>query len=82
MGANTYRLMSGLAAEGETLEADEAAVVDELARTPKVVFSPTPRPPLARANTQLLVGDAVEAVAGMKRGGAGPMRTPGTQLAC
>ncbi len=39
MGANTYRLMSGFAAEAETLEADEAAAVDELARTPKVVFS-------------------------------------------
>jgi hypothetical protein len=37
MGANTYRLMSGFAAEAETLEADEAAAVDELAATPKVV---------------------------------------------
>ena len=44
MGANTYRLMSGFAAEAETLEADEAAAVDELARTPKVVFSSTLRP--------------------------------------
>src|SRR5215218_3976158 len=39
MGANTYRLMSGFAAKVETLEADEAAAVDELAGTPKVVFS-------------------------------------------
>ena len=30
MGANTYRLMSGFAAEGETLQADEAAAVEEL----------------------------------------------------
>ena len=46
MGANTYRLMSGFAAEAETLEADEAAAVDELARTPKVVFSSTLQPPV------------------------------------
>jgi hypothetical protein len=44
MGANTYRLMSGFAAEAETLEADEAAAMDELARTPKVVFSSTLQP--------------------------------------
>src|SRR4051812_48825200 len=73
MGANTYRLMSGFAAEVETLEADEAAAVDELAGTPKVVFSSTLQPPLAWANTQLVGGDAVEAVAGMKRGGVGPV---------
>src|SRR6266511_3956472 len=44
MGANTYRLMSGFAAEVETLEADEADAMSELARTPKVVFSSTLRP--------------------------------------
>ena len=82
MGANTYRLMSGFAAEAETLEADEAAAVDELARTPKVVFSSTLQPPLAWANTQLVGGDAVEAVAGMKRDGAGPMRTLGSLTLC
>src|SRR5439155_14307800 len=64
MGANTYRLMSGFSAEAETLEADEAAAVDELARTPKVVFSSTLQPPLAWANTRLVGGDAVRAVAG------------------
>ena len=71
MGASTDRLMSGFAAAAETLEADEAAGVDELARTPKVVFSSTLQPPLAWANTELVSGDAVEAVAGMKRDGAG-----------
>jgi RibD C-terminal domain len=64
MGANTYRLMSGFADEAETLEADEAAAVDELAGTPKVVFSSTPQPPSAWANTPVIGGDAVEAVAG------------------
>src|SRR5512134_1847714 len=82
MGANTYRLMSGFAAEAETLEADEAAAVDELATTPKVVFSSTLQPPLTWANTQLVAGDAVEAVAGMKRDGAGPMRTLGSLILC
>ena len=82
MGANTYRLMSGLAAKAETLEADEATGVDELARTPKVVFSSTLQPPLAWANTELVGGDAVEAVAGMKRDGAGPMRTLGSLTLC
>ena len=46
--------------------------------TPKVVFSSTLQPPLAWANTQLVGGDAVEAVAAMKRGAAGPMRTLGS----
>ena len=82
MGANTYRLMSGFAAEAETLQADEAAAADELARTPKVVFSSTLQPPLAWANTQLVGGDAVEAVAGMKRDGASPMSTLGSLTLC
>ena len=82
MGANTYRLMSGFAAEAETLEADEAGAVDELARTPKVVFSSTLQPPLAWANTELVGGDAGEAVAAMKRDDAGPMRTLGSLTLC
>jgi dihydrofolate reductase len=82
MGANTYRLMSGFASETETLEADEAAAVDELAVTPKVVFSSTLQPPLAWANTQLVSGDAVEAVAEMKRDGSSPMRTIGSLSLC
>jgi dihydrofolate reductase len=82
MGANTYRLMSGFAAEVETLEGDEAAAVDELARTPKVVFSSTLEPPLAWANTELVRGDAVEAVAKMKQDGSSPMRTLGSLSLC
>jgi len=82
MGAKTYGLMSGFAAEAESLEADEAAAVDELARTPKVVFSSTLEPPLAWANTQLVGGDAVEAVGAMKRDGGGPMRTLGSLTLC
>jgi dihydrofolate reductase len=82
MGANTYRLMSGFAAEAGMLEADEANAVDELARTPKVVFSSTLQLPLAWANTELVGGDAVEAVARMKQDGAGPMRTLGSLSLC
>ena len=59
MGANTYRLMSGFAAEGEP-------GTDALAGLPKVVFSSTLREPLSWPNTQLVSGDAVEAVRKMK----------------
>ena len=38
MGANTYRLMSGFAADAEASETDEDAATDELARASKVVF--------------------------------------------
>ena len=79
MGASTYQLMSGFAAEAETLEADEAAAVDELARTPKVVFSSTLQPPLAWANTQLVGGDPVEAVAAMKPRSSRESSINGTQ---
>src|SRR3954467_10455963 len=82
MGASTYRLMSGFSAEAETLEAVEAAAVDELARTPKVVFSSTLQPPLAWANTQLVGGDAVEAVADMRQDGSSPLRTLGSLSLC
>src|SRR5215207_5803607 len=78
MGANTYRLMFGFASEVETLEAYKADAVDELSRTPKVVFSSTLQPPLAWTNTQLVGGDAVKAVAKMKQDGSSPMRTLGS----
>jgi dihydrofolate reductase len=74
--------MSGFAAARETLEADEVAAVDELARTPKVVFSSTLQPPLAWPNTRLVGGDAVDAVASMKRDGDGPLRTIGSLALC
>jgi len=82
MGSTTYRLMAGFAAEAGTLNADEAGAVDELARAPKVVFSSTLQLPLAWANTQLVAGDAVEAVAALKRDGPAPMRTIGSLTLC
>ena len=75
MGANTYRVMSGFAAEGEP-------GTDELAGLPKVVFSTTLTEPLAWANTQLVDRDPVEAVREMKEEGCGPMRTIGSLMLC
>ena len=84
MGANTYRLMYGFAAGSDaTLTDEEQAATAELAKTPKVVFSSTLEPPLAWANTRLVSGDAVEAVAAMKRDdSAAPMRTLGSVSLC
>src|ERR671919_514562 len=69
MGANTYRLMYGFARETEALESDEAGAMTELTKAPKVEFSASLEEPLEWANTRLVRGDAVEAVAAMKREG-------------
>jgi dihydrofolate reductase len=87
MGATTYRLMSGFAAEAASpdaggLRAEEADSMDELTRTSKVVFSSTLRAPLSWANSTLVNGDAVEAVRAMKRDGAAPLRTIGSVSLC
>ncbi len=85
LGANTYRLMSGFAADADT-SADEAtdedAATRALANLPKVVFSSTLQAPLSWPNTRLVEGDAVEAVAAMKRNGDSPMRTLGSLTLC
>jgi len=75
MGATTYRLMSGFAASGEE-------GVDELTPVSKVVFSSTLTEPLAWANTQLVTGDAVDAVRAMKAESAIEMRTLGSVSLC
>jgi dihydrofolate reductase len=75
MGATTYRLMSGLAAEGEP-------GTDVLAGLSKVVFSTTLSEPLAWPNTQLIARDAVEAVREMKDKGSRSMRTIGSLTLC
>jgi dihydrofolate reductase len=74
MGATTYRVMSGLAAEGEP-------GTDVLAGLSKVVFSTTLSEPLAWPNTQLIARDAVGAVREMKEGSR-PMRTIGSLTLC
>jgi dihydrofolate reductase len=85
MGANTYRLMSGFAAEFEASDepmTDEGAAITELAHADKVVFSSTLRPPLAWPNTELIRGDTVDAVTVMKRDGTRSMRTLGSVMLC
>ena len=75
MGATTYRLMQGFAAEGEP-------GTEVLAGMSKVVFSRTLREPLSWANTQLVAGDAVEVVREMKEKGSRSMRTIGSISLC
>lgn len=83
MGANTYQLMSGFAAqfESESDDTEEAASLSELSAAPKVVFSSTLQPPLSWANTRLVDGSAVQAVEDMKRDGIS-MRTIGSLALC
>jgi len=75
MGANTYRLLSGLATEGEP-------GTDALAGLSKVVFSTTLTKPVSWANTQLVTEDPVEAVGEMKDRGTKSMRTLGSLTLC
>ena len=75
MGANTYRLMSGFAADGEP-------GTDALGALSKIVFSSTLGEPLSWANTQLETRDAVAVVREMKAAGATSMRTIGSLSLC
>ena len=76
MGANTYRIMSGYAAEGEP-------GTEALAGLSKVVFSSTLTGPLEWPNTKLVNDDAAEAVGKMKdEKGASSMRTMGSLTLC
>jgi dihydrofolate reductase len=77
MGATTYRLMSGFAAEMP----DESSL-SAMSAMPKVVFSSTLKSPLSWANTELVDRDAVEAVRDMKRDGPRPLRTIGSLALC
>jgi len=75
MGATTYRLMSGFAA-------DMPGELAGLTATPKVVFSSTLESPLSWANTELVDGDPVEAVRAMKQDGSRPLHTLGSLTLC
>jgi dihydrofolate reductase len=75
MGANTYRLMLDLAAEGEP-------GIDALTDKPKMVFSSTLTEPLSWPNTQLVAQDAVESVRDMKDNGTESLRTLGSLTLC
>lgn len=75
MGANTYRIMSGLASDGEP-------GTEALAGLSKVVFSATLTEPLSWANTRVVTQDAAEAVREMKDSGSRSMRTMGSLTLC
>ena len=75
MGANTYRLMSGLASDGEP-------GTDALAGLSKIVFSRTLTEPLSWPNTRLVDEDAVAAVRELKDSGSESMRTLGSLALC
>ncbi len=75
MGATTYRLMSGFAAEGEPR-------TDPLTGMSKVVFSTTLTEPLSWVNSRLVAQDPVEVVREMKRGSSESMRTIGSLTLC
>jgi len=83
MGATTYRLMSGFAAQAEPHpgENDESSGLDELTAAPKIVFSSTLETPLSWANTQLVRDDAVHAVTALKDEGV-DLRTIGSVSLC
>ena len=75
MGATTYRLMSGFAAEMP----DDPGMA-ALTALHKVVFSSTLEEPLAWANSELVSGDAVTAVRQMKAQGTRLLRTSAAPL--
>jgi dihydrofolate reductase len=77
MGATTYRLMEGIAAQMP----DEPGLAG-LTATPKVVFSSTLAAPLSWDNSALVTGDAVAAVQDMKRRDPRPLRTIGSLSLC
>ena len=77
MGATTYRLMSGFAAQ-----MPDEGVMAELTAMPKVVFSSTLEAPLSWANTELVDEDPVEVVRDMKQNGSRPLRTLGSLTLC
>lgn len=86
LGANTYRLMSRMsedaAAEGSEFSDDEGATLTGLAAVPKIVFSSTLQAPLTWPNSELVTGDAVQAVTEMKRTRTGPLSTLGSLSLC
>jgi dihydrofolate reductase len=75
MSANTYRLVSGLAADSEP-------GTEALAGLSKVVFSTSLKEPLAWPNTRLVCQDAIEVVRNMKDEGANHMTTMGSLTLC
>ena len=86
MGANTYRLMSGMSADaaggGGEYSDDESASLTGLAAVPKVVFSSSLTEPLRWPNSRLVAGDAVQAVGRLKESDPGLLSTLGSLSLC
>jgi dihydrofolate reductase len=86
LGANTYRVMSSMsedaASGGSGFSENEGASLTGLAAVPKVVFSSTLQAPLTWPNSELVTGDAVEAVTELKRTRTGPLSTLGSLSLC
>lgn len=76
MGANTYRQLSGLAADSDD---DTFALLNAIT---KVVFSSTLTAPLEWANTSLVREDPIEAIRSMKAQGGTGLRTIGSLTLC
>jgi len=66
------------AAQGSGFSEAEGASLTGLAAVPKIVFSSTLKAPLTWPNSELVTGDAVEAVTEMKRTGTGSLSTLGS----
>ncbi|MFE4541147.1 dihydrofolate reductase family protein [Arthrobacter sp. NPDC056727] len=86
LGATTYRVLSGMseeaAAGNSEFSRDEGAALTGLDAVPKLVFSSTLQGPLTWPNSELVTGDAVEAVREMKRTGTRPLSTLGSLSLC
>lgn len=76
-GAKTYTMMAGFAEQ-----APDDPGMATLTASRKVVFSSTLDEPLAWANTELVRGDAVEAVRALKNDADLPMHTVGSLSLC
>ncbi|MFK0038260.1 dihydrofolate reductase family protein [Paenarthrobacter sp. NPDC090517] len=86
MGANTYRVMSSMSVEASEdssgFSEEEGASLSGLAAMPKIIFSSTLKEPLAWPNSELISGDAVEAVRELKRTRTGTLSTLGSLSLC
>ncbi|MCP2046738.1 UNVERIFIED_ORG: dihydrofolate reductase [Paenarthrobacter nicotinovorans] len=86
MGANTYRLMSSMSGQATGSDSgfsqEESDSLAGLAAVPKVIFSSTLKEPLAWPNSELVSGDAVEAVRAMKQTRTGTLSTLGSLSLC
>ena len=86
MGANTYRVMSSMSEEASEdssgFSEEEGASLSGLSAMPKIIFSSTLQEPLAWPNSELISGDAVEAVRELKRTRTGTLSTLGSLSLC